>query len=126
MRPACGAAAISAAISGPASRCCNCEAPDALSGTSRTSQATPRGSAGGGRGLAAAGRGAAAGKGDGREPAGAQPGVEGGEAGAQAAQPRADQDDQRPGEPPAGDPRRDHPAQQVDDAGEVRGRGDGG
>lgn len=73
-----------------------------------------------------AGRGGAAGEGSGRVRAGAEAGGEGSEAGGHAAQPRTDQHDQRPGQPAAADPRRDRPAQQVDDAGELCGRGEGG
>ena len=50
-------------------------------------------------------------------------GGEGGEADTQAAQPPPDQDDHRPGEPPAGEARGDRPAQQIDDAGEACRRG---
>ena len=60
LRPA---AAISAAISGSASRCCNCAPVAAASGTNRTSQAAPRGSigrrSGGGTAAGVSGRGAA-------------------------------------------------------------------
>lgn len=59
-RPACGAAAISAAISGSASRCCSCAPYAAASGTRRGSQAKQRGNRRyGGRGRWVARRGEA-------------------------------------------------------------------
>ena len=57
------------------------------------------------------------------QPARVEAGGDSGEAAGDAAQPRPDQDDERPREPPPGDPRGHAPAQPVDKKGEAVGRG---